>query len=555
MLLTSILLAAPALPASLPLPAPHGDLRITEFLADNNGGHLDEDGEDSDWIEITNVGVSAADLAGWHLTDDLADLTKWTFPTQALASGARIVVFASDKDRAVPGSELHTNFKLTASGEPLALVQPDLTISSAYQPTFPQQLENISYGLRDSAAEEGYFSPPTPGAPNGDTFASLSPVEFSEPRGLKSAPFSLILSHPEPGASLLYTLDGDDPSLSGTPYVAPIPITATTIVRAVATKPVHTDSPPVTFSYLFPADVLIQSDSGAVGKGFHPQWIEDDGTNWNLGGTRPGAWYGMDQVVLGQHTNQELLDGLAALPSVSLTLPEEDWFGNGDVGETPGIYCNSFDAGDFWDRPGSAEWIDPSGGPEFQVNCGIAIQGGSSTNLAIRNQLSIAMKFREELGVSKLPFAAFGDRGLQEYDLLILDAGSQLSPNGPGGANQKVHAMGLRDQFMSDLQHEFGALSPAGTFVHLYLNGLYWGVYNLHERIDDNHSSAYQGGEPEEYDWIREGQVREGNGNDWDDPQPGLWDTAVEIAKNGVTPGDLWQRSPRSSTSRTTPTT
>lgn len=541
MLLASLLSAAPAL--ATPHPGPHGQVRITEFLAVNDGLLLDEDGDDSDWIEITNTGSAPVDLGGWSLTDSGADVTKWTFPSQVLAPGARLVVFASSKDRAVAGSELHTNFKLASAGELLALMDPSSAVASAYAPSYPAQSANVSFGLLEGTVEEGYLDPPTPGEANGDDFVPLPPVVFSHPRSVGDTSFSLALSHPDPAATLLFTTDGSDPS-TGSAYTGPIPIVETTIVRATASKAAFGDAPPKTHSYIFPLDVLAQSQAGAIADGFHAQWVETDGTDWTLGGQRPGASYGLDPQVLGLYSPAELVAALESLPTVSLAMAEEDWFGDGSIGETPGIYCNSFDYGDFWDRAASAEWIDPSGGPEFQIDCGVAVQGGSSTNEVLRNQLSFGLKFKSEFGPTKLEFQPFADSDLEEYDYLILDAGSQLCPNSGGSTNQKIHAQGMRDQFISDLLSAKGQLSPRGTFVHLYLNGLYWGVYNLHERMDHRQSAAYQGGEPEEYDWVREGQVREGNSNDWDEPLPGLWDTAVEIAKGGLKPGDTWQGQP-----------
>ena len=122
------------------------NLIISEFLASNTTGLTDEDGDDSDWIEITNVSASPVDLAGWHLSDAAASLEKWEFPSLTLASGERVVVFASGKDRAVAGQELHTNFKLSSSGELLALVRPDgVTVEYQFDP-YPQQYPDISYG-------------------------------------------------------------------------------------------------------------------------------------------------------------------------------------------------------------------------------------------------------------------------------------------------------------------------------------------------------------------------------------------------------------------------
>jgi len=119
---------------------------ITEFLASNVKGLTDEDGDSSDWIELFNSGSTALNLFGWHLTDDPADLTKWTFPATNLAPKGFLIVFASGKDRAVPGAPLHTSFKLDADGGYLALVKPDgVTIASEWR--YGPQRANYSYGI------------------------------------------------------------------------------------------------------------------------------------------------------------------------------------------------------------------------------------------------------------------------------------------------------------------------------------------------------------------------------------------------------------------------
>lgn len=122
-----------------------GAVRITEFLAENDGGLRDEDGDSPDWIELQNDGVAAVNLEGWFLTDDAADLQKWRLPTVNVPGGGFLVVFASGKDRT--NGVLHTNFQLDNAGEYLALVEPDgLTVAHAFAPTYPQQRANISYG-------------------------------------------------------------------------------------------------------------------------------------------------------------------------------------------------------------------------------------------------------------------------------------------------------------------------------------------------------------------------------------------------------------------------
>ena len=121
---------------------------ITEFLAANDGGLQDEDQGSPDWIELFNNGPGAVNLGGWHLTDDPANLVKWTFPATNLPGGEYLVVFASGKNRALSGQPLHTNFQLNNDGGYLALVEPDgITVAHEYAPAYPNQRANVSYGL------------------------------------------------------------------------------------------------------------------------------------------------------------------------------------------------------------------------------------------------------------------------------------------------------------------------------------------------------------------------------------------------------------------------
>jgi hypothetical protein len=119
---------------------------INEFLADNQSGIVDQDSTHSDWIELRNTDATSVNVAGWSLTDDSLSLGKWHFPSVSIPAGGYLLVFASGKDRAVAGQELHTNFSLDNDGEYLALVKPDgTTIADSYNP-YPAQDPDISYG-------------------------------------------------------------------------------------------------------------------------------------------------------------------------------------------------------------------------------------------------------------------------------------------------------------------------------------------------------------------------------------------------------------------------
>jgi hypothetical protein len=176
-------------------------LVISEFMASNGSTLADKDGDYPDWVEIHNCSKTDTNLGGWYLTDDERDLTKWQFPSITLQGNGYLVVFASNKDRASAGSELHVNFKLADNGEYLALIQPDgATVAWEYTPEFPLEFEGIpyhwaarlmgrrgivaehplqfadvSYGL-DAALNERYFILPTPGAMNGKAPADQGPI-------------------------------------------------------------------------------------------------------------------------------------------------------------------------------------------------------------------------------------------------------------------------------------------------------------------------------------------------------------------------------------------
>src|SRR5262245_29425448 len=109
--------------AASPFALAQNNLLITEFVAENDRGLLDEAGDNEDWIEIYNAGTNTVNLDGWYLTDSAANRTKWRFPAVSLPANRYLVVFASEKDRRTPGEPLHTNFRLSNNGEYLALVR------------------------------------------------------------------------------------------------------------------------------------------------------------------------------------------------------------------------------------------------------------------------------------------------------------------------------------------------------------------------------------------------------------------------------------------------
>ena len=162
--------------------ASHGGVVINEFMAKNESTLATAAGAYSDWVEIHNDSGVAVDLAGWYLTDDITDLRKWQFPstgaTSPLADGGYLIVFIDDSSDSVVSNELHASFKLGSGGEYLALVEPDgETVAHQYNPEYPDQSSDISYGIDAGTGELAYFATPTPGTANAAAIAP--PTQFS----------------------------------------------------------------------------------------------------------------------------------------------------------------------------------------------------------------------------------------------------------------------------------------------------------------------------------------------------------------------------------------
>lgn len=180
---------------------------ISEFMAANDHTLSDEDGDYPDWLELHNPAASDLDLSGWYLTDDAGELDRWRLPTvTTVPAGSFLVVFASGKDRS--GPELHTDFKLKAEGEYLALVAPDgSTVVHEYAPEYPTQLDDVSYGLAFDAGgvsdTETWFPEPTPGAANGAGGPAILEVLHQPERPTRDDVIT-VSAHvlPVPGSSL-----------------------------------------------------------------------------------------------------------------------------------------------------------------------------------------------------------------------------------------------------------------------------------------------------------------------------------------------------------------
>lgn len=484
-------------------------LVISEFMASNATVLRDRFRSYEDWIEIHNPTDQPVNLEGWALTDDPENLQAWKFPAVTVEAGGYRVVFASGRNEVDPARELHTNFSLRSEGEYLALVKSDGQVAHAYSPAFPPQFTDVSYGLkfvdhRPMVDVPQFYIQPTPSAANEAAVVSgrAEGVSFSVERGYFSAPFTVLLSSPQAGATIRYTTDGSAPSeTNGSVYQEPISITTTTTLRAATFADQLLPSAVMTQTYIFLEDVLKQT-----GAGLPTQWGYFD----DQGPARPArarANYAMDPDIVNHATYKNTIrDDLRSIPTLSLVMdPKDLWdFENG-------IYSNPERHGDAWERPVSVEWLDQTGQTLFQANAGLRVHGGWARRFTFNSKFSFRMAFRGQYGESSLEQPIFGETGQQEFEQIVLRGG--FNDSWQGGDRNNTY---LQDLWTRETQREMGGYAVRSTWVHLYLNGLYWGMYSPTERPDAAWAAATRGGSPDEYDVMNTGAtVIDGNNRAW----------------------------------------
>lgn len=487
-------------------------LIISEFMALNSHTLQDEDSDYSDWIEIQNTGTNAVSLKGYFLTDNQDNLDKWEFPDVNLGAGKFLVVFASEKDRTDPAKQLHTNFKLSGSGEFLALVDTDgKAIIFSYAPQFPPQKDDVSYGIFNG--QEVFFDQPTPGAANVLGSFVQSP-EFSQPRGYYSEPFYVSLENPDPEAKLYYTTDGRRPTPeNATLYSQPVLIRTTTPLSAIAVKN-NVSSTIISNTYFFTDSILKQPNNPP---GYPAEWGDYE--------TIPGtsiADYEMDPEICDDPKYKPLFaDAFQSIPTLSIVTDPGNLFSHSTNPDTGGIYIYTNSTGngigEDWERPASVEYIETKNNTWFQINCALRIQGGQSRVPEKTPKHSFRLKFKSEYGPSKLDFHLFDDSdATTKFNTLVLRANygyTWLHMT----ANERKNAKYVQDSWAKDTQLAMGDPSAHNKFVHLFLNGLYWGLYDISERIDNEFMDSYLKGSAADFDVIKDyTEIVDGNLNAWD---------------------------------------
>ncbi|MEO8351879.1 MAG: lamin tail domain-containing protein, partial [Chthoniobacteraceae bacterium] len=527
-----------------------GNIVINEFLAANATSISDEDGNSGDWIEIYNAGTAAVNLVGWSLTTDLDQPDMWIFPSRTLDAGGYLVVFASGKDRKPPVGNLHANFKVNENGGTLALFTPDSPrVATTTFAFYPAQRYDFSYGPQTDGAlryfaRSGASVDARPGSANGTSnLNTLTPKpRMSVNRGFFKDPFSLVMSCSDATAAIRYTLNGTEPTAASPSYSAPLAISGTTVVRAAAFGANAVPSATVTHSYIFFDHVFDQASPPydnpanandntnpplpAVGETQLPvAWGSRSGVGFpgqisNLSPNQVPADYGMDPEIYddpakyddsgvvnnatGKTNRQRIMDGFRELPILAVTLPVNDMFG------PAGLYPNSTVKGPQFEKACSLEMVLPNGETAFATTCGIRIHGNASRDPNKCPKHGFKLNFKGDFGAASLDYPLFADSPVPTFDDLILRADFNSSWLHWDGGTQRPKGTRIRDAFCKDTFRAMGGQAGHARYVNLFINGVYWGTYDLSEQENADFAEEYFGGDKDDYDVVEQGGLKGG---------------------------------------------
>ena len=355
--------------------------------------------------------------------------------------------------------------------------------------------------------------------------AALAQPRFSQPHGLYNDEIlTVAITSADADATVTYTTDGSEPTPSSRVYMEPLTIDKTTILRAVEVKGDTVSSAISTASYIFVQSVLNQPDWP---EGYPREW----GAYTQIKGTAK-ADYGMDEEMTTRaYIRGKISKGLESLPILSLVSDKDHFFSHENDPDRGGIYIFTGppvgdNTGYKWTRAANVELF---GGPQhhdLSVGCGVRLHGGHG-RLAEKNpKHSFRLLFKKEYGPGTLEYPLFGEGEPDKFDQLVLRCHFGNSWQ-HWAEDNRSKAQYSRDVWARLMQKKIDGIGVNALYVNLFLNGMYWGIYNIAERVDDQFGKSRLGGKKSDIDVVK---IEETGGNHLEASEGDLsaWNLMVE---------------------------
>lgn len=447
-----------------------GSVVLSEVLSANYSTMRQPDLSYPDWIEVYNRSSAPVNLAGYGLSKNAKNPGKWVFPNITLGAGEYLVVLATGKSVTdTQKKNLSTNFTLSSEGDNVFLFTPEGTITDKFQ--FGRAHADVSYGRSNGSMM--YFSQPTPGTANGTgSPLYVNMPGFSVPAGVYGSAQSVSIRVPE-GATVYYTTDGSTPTESSARYTGALSFTSNTMLRARAFRPGFEPSETATASYFISqptetidshhtdfAIVSLVSDNGA---------FFDKATGIYVAGQRYADKTGEEasSFTLKNGTNEKQWK-LANFNAQHETHPDP--------------------LGLEWERPCHVEIIDENGKYEYGDDAMIRIFGAFSR---FEEQKGMAIVTRGGYGTSALNDKIFDSREFTSYKSVTLR---------PSAMDWKMSK--IRDILIQGLVDESDSILATQAYRRciVYINGRYWGIYNIREKVNKDFLAQHYSVDPNTVD-------------------------------------------------------
>ncbi len=393
-------------------------------MPSNSTAIADESGDYDDWIELFNSSANAYDLAGHYFSDDGNNLQKWLIP----AGSPNLTTVPANgylilwADQEILDGANHLGFKLSSAGETVYLTATDgQTIIDSLP--FGSILSDNSYGrFPDGFNAFETFFPSSPEASNNQNLPLAPEPIFSVESGMLTAATSITLSSSIPGADIYYSLDGSEPDINSTLYTGPITISQTAVLRA-----------------------------RVIANGYVPSNVESKAYGFNLSNGTPTVFITTDPFNLWDDQFGIYVEGTNGAPS-------------GCGGGLDNYYQD-------WQKPGHAVYLDKDRNVVFDKNIEVEISGGCTRHYAKK---SMNFKFINNEDGNEVTYPFFEERGERTYE------GLKLRNFGNWSWTTRID-----DAMLHRIMEENTNISvQSSELVTVYLNGEYWGLYNLRDRTN-----------------------------------------------------------------------
>ena len=441
-------------------------LYITEVMTGNKSIHGPNVTYFYDYIEIYNMSGQAVNLKGYGLSDNIKKPRKWQFPDITIENNSYLVIYCDTTQTTKDGVYYFTNFNLKKSGETVCLSTPTGEILDKV--VVPQLYDDTSYGRTLGQAGLFYYSAPTPGTENGPGFTGYAEAPtFNVAGGLYERPLTgenaVTISVPA-NSVVRYTLDSTDPNETSPLYTGPIEVERNTVIRARAFRDGVEASQIISQTYLISV--------------YH---------------TMPVICLTTDPDNLWNEEYGALADG----PNIDKST-STPWFKNATYGQK-----NWF--------PAWLEYTDENG--QLQISQGVRfrIMGQYSLDMP---QKSMFIKADGQFGKSEFDYALFDDRPYTTYKSFVLRNGGQ------DGLYTRVMD-GLEARIID--QADSTLVTQSWKPVIVYIDGEYWGHFNMRERAGVDMIAQHEGWANADdidllqSDGLKSTQVKQGSNADYKD--------------------------------------